>query len=119
MSRKLFTMKDIARIFDSISAEEAQEFPVATRYVKDIVLLHYWPGVIQDFYPNGYTMQNALHECHLADWWEYRQAREDFRQKWIDMTIEIIRVAIGDIPLDENIKQFLIDMAEQWMQANL
>jgi hypothetical protein len=107
MGGKLFNMKDIARIIESISTEEAEARPIQTRYVKDYMLTVLWPAVIKEFYPQAYTLRDALSEAHLLDFFNYVWSNQ-----WIMVMFDLLRTVGIDDDVLEAIRQQLLDTLE-------
>jgi hypothetical protein len=111
-------MKDIARIIEAMSAEEAEARPIQTRYVKDIVLMNLWPAVIRNFYPNTYGYKDALYEMHLDYFEDYERQRAQFRQSWIDYTMKILEAWAdymgGVVPIE--IRALTLEIAERALE---
>ena len=112
--KKLFTMRDIARIVESLSAEEAAINPTATRYVKDYILMDLWPAVIKDFYPpdmeglSTYTLGAALREVHLYDFYQYV-----WTHQWINQLFDLLETVGIDEATLEKLDAVLRGMLEQ------
>jgi hypothetical protein len=100
-------MKDIARIIEAMSEEEAQKNPTATRYVKDIILTNLWPAVIKDFYPEAYTLGDALKEVHLLEFYQYVWSRQ-----WIMQVFDFLDL----LGIDETVLQQLKDYLSQQLE---
>lgn len=113
MSGHLFTVRDLVRISDSISPEEAMQNPAGTRYLKDMILRTLWPAVITSFYPpdaegnSTYTLGAALRETHLYDFFQYV-----YSQQWINIVFD----RLEDIGIGEEVLTYVRDVLRSLLQ---
>lgn len=111
---RLFTMRDIARIIMSLSAEEAMLLPIQTRFVKDYILTNLWPAVITSFYPDAYTIGDALHEAFLYDFFQ-----SVWSEQWINVTFDILQRLGIDEEVLAQVRDMLIEQIRELFKVVL
>jgi len=112
-------MKDLSRIIEAMSEEEAIGGPVATKYVKDVLLMNLWPAVIRIFYPMVVVDGVSYDTYHLGDALREMHLKEFFDATWVEVSIQWIDILMERAGIPQEWREALLRLFTELIELIL